>query len=150
LSRLQIYTDGGCSGNPGPGAWAAILLYDNTKTELWGSRRETTNNRMELCAVIGALQKIGSASRKSYSHIDIYTDSQYVQKGISEWIHSWLKKGWRNAAGQPVKNRDLWQELLGLIKDLPISWHWVKGHADNEFNNACDKRVQEEIKKLKK
>jgi ribonuclease HI len=149
LPRLQIYTDGGCSGNPGPGAWAALLLADNTKTELWGSSKHTTNNRMELSAGINALQKLRAGVKKPYSHIDIYTDSQYVQKGISQWIHSWLKKGWHNAAGKPVKNRDLWQELLGLIKDLPVSWHWVKGHADNEYNNACDKRVQEEIKKLK-
>jgi ribonuclease HI len=149
MLKVEIYTDGGCSGNPGPGAWAAILLYDNKKIEISGNNKYTTNNRMELTAVINALKKLFSLNNQKYSHVHIYTDSQYVQKGISQWIQSWLKKGWRNSTGQPVKNKHLWQELLALTKNLSISWHWVKGHSDNQYNTACDKSVQQEIAKLK-
>jgi ribonuclease HI len=150
MSKLEIYTDGGCSGNPGPGAWAAILLYDNKKIEISGNNEYTTNNRMELTAVINALKELSSLNNRGYSDIRIYTDSQYVQKGISQWIQTWLKKGWRNSTGKPVKNKQLWQELLALTENLPITWHWVKGHANNKYNTACDKSVQQEIAKLKR
>jgi ribonuclease HI len=149
MPKLKIYTDGGCSGNPGPGAWAALLLCDAKKIEISGGDKYTTNNRMELTAVINALKEISLLKLTNYSDIEIYTDSQYVQKGISQWIQNWLKKGWRNSAGKPVKNKQLWQELLILTKNLPITWHWVKGHADNQYNIACDKCVQQEIAKLK-
>jgi ribonuclease HI len=149
LATITIYTDGGCSGNPGPGAWAAVVLYNGKKVEIGGSEKNTTNNRMELLAVIKALQEIHPSCQEECKQIDIYTDSQYVQKGISEWIVNWLKKDWHNSAKKPVKNKDLWQELLSLTEKLPLTWHWIKGHAENEYNNACDKRVKQEIKKLK-
>ncbi len=148
MVKTQIFTDGGCSGNPGPGAWAVIILRDKGETVLSGGERGTTNNRMELTAVIRALEETGR-SGLAHSEIEVYTDSQYVKKGISEWIKTWVKNGWKNSAKDPVKNRDLCLKLLDLSSGQAVSWHWVKGHAAHPLNNRCDALVQAEIRKLK-
>lgn len=132
-SVVEIYTDGACSGNPGPGGWGAIMRYNGHEKELSGGEAETTNNRMELTAVIKALEALKKASR-----VEIYTDSQYVQKGITEWIEGWKARNWKNAAKKPVKNKDLWQELDELQQQHDISFHWVKGHAGHPENERAD------------
>jgi ribonuclease HI len=143
---IEIYTDGGCSGNPGPGGWAFVLINgdDAEPIEKWGAEETTTNNRMELQAVIAALEALGKAP----GAITVYTDSQYVQKGITEWIIVWKSKGWKNSAKQPVKNQDLWQRLDALSGSLPITWVWVKGHAGNKYNERCDLLTQKAIDSL--
>ena len=143
-NEITIYTDGGCTGNPGPGGWAAVLLGETADPiELSGSESATTNNRMELTAVIRALteanDRFGSDCR-----ITVHTDSQYVQKGISQWINGWEKKGWKTASGSPVKNKDLWMELRRLDNSMKVNWTWVKGHAGNEWNERCDELVARE------
>jgi ribonuclease HI len=148
LQKVSIYTDGGCSGNPGPGGWAAIIVRDGRETVVSGGERGTTNNRMELTAVIRALEETFRAAPAAPA-CDVYTDSQYVKKGISEWIKTWVKNGWKNSAKDPVKNQDLWQQLLALTRRAAVSWYWVKGHAAHPQNNRCDALVQAEIKKLK-
>ncbi|GHU83669.1 ribonuclease H [Spirochaetia bacterium] len=140
--EVEIYTDGGCSGNPGPGGWAYIILGNNAgqaevMTEKSEAEKNTTNNRMELKAVIAALEALGKFNL-SLEKVRIYTDSQYVQKGMSEWIYTWKRNEWRTSDRQPVKNRDLWQELDALAESLPVVWNWVKGHAGNEYNERCD------------
>lgn len=142
-SKIQIYTDGACSGNPGKGGWGAILMYGNHLKEISGAKAHTTNNRMELTAVIKALETL-----KKPCVIDIFTDSQYVKNGITIWIHGWKKKGWKASNKKPVKNEDLWKELDKLQEKHSIEWHWVKGHADNEFNNLADHLATEAIKTL--
>jgi ribonuclease HI len=132
-ARVQIYADGACRGNPGPGGWGAILSYGGQTREIYGGEPVTTNNRMELTAVIRALEALTRAS-----HIDVYTDSQYVQKGISEWIASWKRRGWKTADKKPVKNVDLWQRLDELAKGHSVKWHWVKGHAGHPENERAD------------
>jgi ribonuclease HI len=132
-ARLKIYADGACSGNPGPGGWGAIVRRDGADIELSGGEKATTNNRMELTAVIEAL-----ATLEPGQEIDAYTDSQYVQKGISEWIHNWKRRGWRTADKQPVKNSDLWLKLDALAQLHRIKWHWVKGHAGHPENERAD------------
>ncbi|CAA9364285.1 MAG: Ribonuclease HI, partial [uncultured Microvirga sp.] len=122
--RVKIYTDGACSGNPGPGGWGAILLAGGQEKELSGGEALTTNNRMELTAAIRALEAL-----KRPSAVDLYTDSQYVQLGISQWIKGWKARGWMTAAKQPVKNEDLWRRLDEVRAGHQIAWHWVKGHA---------------------
>ncbi len=149
VSIIRIFTDGGCSGNPGPGAWAAIIVRDGTETELAGGEKNTTNNRMELTAVIRALEETDRTGTRG-SELEVTTDSQYVKKGISEWIKAWVKNGWKNSAKEPVKNRDLWQRLLDLSSGRKIAWHWVKGHASHDLNNRCDALVQEQISRLKR
>jgi len=142
---IQIYTDGGCSGNPGPGGWAYVMLKDGAVlSENHGGEKETTNNRMELLAVISALLAL-KGSPCIDGQITIYTDSQYVQKGISEWIHAWKKNFWRTSDKKPVKNKDLWERLDTLSADFQISWAWVKGHAGNEYNERCDALVKKTI-----
>jgi ribonuclease HI len=135
--RVLIYTDGGCIGNPGPGGWAAVLRYGEYEKELSGRFRETTNNRMELRAAIEALRAL-----KRPCAADLYTDSAYVRNGITQWIHGWQRNGWRTANKQPVKNRDLWQQLLAEIeRHRPaggVEWHWTKGHAGNPLNERVD------------
>ncbi len=148
MGTMTIYADGGCSGNPGPGGWAAIILAAGKETVLSGGERHTTNNRMELTAVIRALEEAGRRLPAG-SSLEVFTDSQYVKKGISEWIKKWMANGWKNSAKDPVKNRDLWEELHGLSGSFRIDWHWIKGHADYEHNNRCDEIAQEEIRKLK-
>jgi len=140
---MTIYTDGGCTGNPGPGGWAAVLLADGRDaTEISGGDENTTNNRMELVAVIRALERVNSEF-PGVRTLAVHTDSQYVQKGISQWMAGWIAKGWKTAAGKPVKNQDLWLELKALNDELPVEWHWVKGHAGNRWNERCDALVAE-------
>lgn len=130
---VTIYTDGACKGNPGPGGWGALLSHGSTEKELFGGEPATTNNRMELTAVIRALEALHRRCR-----IDLYTDSRYVQQGISEWIHGWRRNGWRTADRKPVKNVDLWQQLAAQVERHDVAWHWVKGHADNPGNKRAD------------
>jgi len=130
---VHIYTDGACKGNPGPGGWGVVLRYGAHEKELFGGERRTTNNRMELTAVIRALQAL---TRPSV--VDVHTDSQYVQKGISEWIAGWKARGWKTADRKPVKNEDLWRELDALAAAHRVRWHWVKGHAGHPENERAD------------
>ena len=132
--HVLIYTDGACSGNPGPGGWGAILKYKETEKELSGGEKETTNNRMELTAVISALKCLKEPCR-----IDLYSDSKYVVDALEKgWAKSWKDKGWIKSDKKPALNPDLWDELLLLTMQHELTCHWVKGHADNEFNNRCD------------
>jgi ribonuclease HI len=133
MDTITIYTDGACKGNPGPGGWGAWLKVGEHEKELWGGQKQTTNNRMELTAVIEAL----SALKRS-SSVAVHTDSQYVRQGITTWIHNWKKKGWRTAANEPVKNVDLWQRLDALAAQHRVEWHWVKGHNGDPGNERAD------------
>ena len=133
MNIVEIYTDGACKGNPGPGGWGALLLYKGTERELSGCERETTNNRMELQAVIEAL----SALNRSCA-VRVYTDSRYVQDGITRWMADWKKRGWKTAAKKPVKNKDLWIKLEQAAERHEIEWSWVKGHAGNAGNERAD------------
>ena len=139
--RYTIYTDGACSGNPGPGGWGAVIFDENNKqNNISGKARETTNNRMELTAPIMALKKI-----EHKSDVTIFTDSSYVKNGITEWIKKWEKNGWKNANKKAVKNKDLWIKLDNLCKDNRIIWKWVKGHSNNKYNNLADKLATQAI-----
>jgi len=133
-SKIEIYTDGACSKNPGAGGWGAVLLYKEHIKKISGSEKDTTNNRMELKAVIESLRVV----RKSAADIIVYTDSKYVQNGIMEWIHGWKKNGWKNAAKKPIKNVDLWMELDAEAAKHKIEWKWVKGHSGNKYNEMAD------------
>ena len=130
---IKIYTDGACKGNPGVGGWGALILQDDKNIELFGGENETTNNRMELMAVIMALKEISPSEE-----LTIYTDSTYVQKGISEWIKNWKLNNWRSSSKKPVKNKDLWMQLDEASYARKINWEWVKGHAGNEGNEKAD------------
>ena len=130
---IKIYTDGSCLENPGNGEWAAIIIDDGKKTQIKGSKKNTTNNQMELLAPIQALKKIPKGSQ-----VQIFTDSKYVKSGITEWIHNWKKNGWKTANKQPVKNKELWTELDLLNNDFEISWKWVKAHSTDKLNNEVD------------
>ncbi len=130
---VEIFTDGSCSGNPGPGGWGVILRWRGEEKELCGGEAQTTNNRMELMAAIRALEALTRGSRAA-----LYTDSQYVQKGITEWIGKWKQNGWRTAAKKPVKNEDLWRRLDEALKDHDVDWHWIKGHAGHAENERAD------------
>ena len=130
---IKIYTDGSCLENPGNGGWAAIIIDDEKKTQIKGSKKNTTNNQMELLAPIEALKKIPKDSK-----VQIFTDSKYVKSGITEWIHNWKKNGWKTANKQPVKNKELWEELGVLANEFEISWNWVKAHSTDELNNEVD------------
>ena len=132
-STVRIYADGACKGNPGPGGWGAILVADKREKELFGGERQTTNNRMELTAVIRAL-----AALTRPCTIEVYTDSLYVKKGISEWIHDWKRRGWRTADGKAVKNAELWQRLDALRNLHAVEWRWVKGHSGDPGNERAD------------
>ncbi|MBA7474412.1 MAG: ribonuclease HI [Spirochaeta sp.] len=149
MADIKIFTDGGCSGNPGPGAWSFIILKRSFQLQNSGSVEATTNNRMELTAVISALIEIETRPELQQSKIDLYTDSRYVQRGISEWIEIWERNGWLTVSKKPVKNQDLWKKLKVLSGTMKISWHWLEGHRGHEFNERCDRLVQEEIKKIK-
>jgi ribonuclease HI len=137
---VDIFTDGACRGNPGPGGWGAILRAKGKEKELWGGEAATTNNRMELTAVIRALEAL-----KRSSQVRLYTDSQYVQKGISVWIHSWKRRGWKTADKQPVKNEDLWRRLEELAAQHEVEWHWVRGHAGHPENERADELANKGI-----
>ena len=140
--KLKIYTDGACSGNPGKGGWAAIILdSESNHTTISGSENKTTNNRMELTAPIMALKKI-----KKKSEIIIYTDSKYVKDGITDWIKKWKLNNWKNANKKPVKNKDLWIKLDNSCQKHKISWIWVKAHSDNRYNNLVDELAVSETK----
>ena len=130
---IKIYTDGSCLENPGNGGWAAIIIDDGKKTQIKGSKKNTTNNQMELLAPIEALKKIPKGSE-----VQIFTDSKYVKSGITEWIHNWKKNGWKTADKQPVKNKELWEELDLLANEFKISWNWVKAHSTDKLNNEVD------------
>lgn len=141
-NQIDIWTDGGCAGNPGPGGWAAIVRGPDDEQEISGFEPETTNNRMELTAVREALNALAGHPAWTGLPITVSTDSQYVQKGITEWIHSWARNGWKTSAKKPVKNAELWSALWDLSRGLPIRWVWVLGHAGNEMNERCDRLVQ--------
>ncbi len=130
---VAIYTDGACSGNPGPGGWGAVLLYRGRRRELQGACPDTTNNRMELVAAIRGLEALTRRSR-----VDLYTDSRYLKDGITRWLPVWKARGWRTAAKKPVKNQDLWQALDALATRHDVAWHWVKGHAGDPENERAD------------
>ena len=143
MKDIILYTDGACSGNPGPGGWGAVLVYNNIQKQMSGFEDNTTNNRMELLAVIKGLSAL-----KENCNVEIYTDSAYVCNAfVQNWVQSWQLNGWKTASKTPVANMDLWQELLYLIKNHKVHFNKVKGHADNELNNLCDKLATSEIAK---
>ncbi|GAA0425394.1 ribonuclease HI [Cocleimonas flava] len=131
--KVIVYTDGGCRGNPGPGGWGAVLKFGEHEKEIYGYEAETTNNRMELMAAISALEMLSRSCE-----IELTTDSQYVRKGILEWMDGWKKRGWKTAAKKPVKNKDLWQRLDAAVQTHNINWHWIKGHSGHPGNERAD------------
>ena len=140
--KYTIYTDGACSGNPGPGGWGAVIFDKNNKQKnISGSEENTTNNRMELSAAIMALEEVNTNSE-----ITIYTDSTYVKNGITEWVLKWKENGWKNSNKESVKNKDLWEKLVNLCEQNTINWKWVKGHASNKYNNLADELATKAIK----
>ena len=142
MEKVTIYTDGACSGNPGPGGWGTILMYNENKKEISGGKDNTTNNVMELTAVIEGLKLL-----KFPCKVKLYSDSAYVVNAFNQkWIYGWLKNGWKNASKEPVKNKELWQELYELTKIHEVEFIKVKGHADNEYNNRCDELARNAIK----
>ena len=140
MKRVEIFTDGACSGNPGPGGWGAILRYGETEKELFGGEADTTNNRMELLAAISALNAL-----KQPCEVDLYTDSAYVKDGISKWIFGWKKNGWKTADKKPVKNAELWQALDEQVGRHQVSWRWVKGHAGDPGNERADQLANQGV-----
>lgn len=145
MQKVTIYTDGACSGNPGPGGWAAILISGENKKEISGGCKETTNNIMELTAILEGLKAL-----KVECEVDIYSDSAYSVNAFNQgWIYNWIKKGWRTADGSEVKNKEIWQEIYALTKKHKVTFIKVKGHSDVELNNRCDELARSEIEKLK-
>jgi ribonuclease HI len=140
---IEIYADGACRGNPGPGGWGALLILGAKERELWGGEPQTTNNRMELTAVIRALEALNRPVQAN-----IYTDSQYVRQGILEWMPNWKKRGWKTSDRKPVKNQDLWQALDALANGHDLEWHWVKGHSGNPGNERVDELANRGIDEL--
>lgn len=136
---IVVYTDGACSGNPGPGGWGAVIIADGKEMPLSGGEKNTTNNRMELMAAISSLNLIANDDSLRNRPVSVYIDSQYVKNGITSWITSWKKNGWRTASKSPVKNQDLWIKLDELNNKLNVNWVWVKGHAGFKYNEMCDK-----------
>ncbi len=145
MKQVEIFTDGACSGNPGPGGWGAILRYGDKTKELSGGEADTTNNRMELTAAIRALNAL-----KEPCSVDLYTDSVYVKDGIGGWIEGWKRNGWKTAAKKPVKNADLWQELEKARDRHDVTWHWVKGHAGHPENERADQLARLAMEPFKK
>ena len=143
MSRVEIFTDGACRGNPGPGGWGVLLRYGTNEKRLWGGESMTTNNRMELTAAIQGL-----AALKRPSLVTLTTDSEYVRKGITEWLANWKQRGWRTASRQPLKNADLWQALDGLVQGHDVEWHWVKGHSGHRENEIADGLANQGIDEL--
>ena len=144
MKKVTIYTDGACSGNPGPGGWGSILMFGDVKKEISGAMKDTTNNIMEITAVIEALKCL-----KVESDVQVYSDSAYTVNAFNQgWIYNWMKNGWKTANKEPVKNKELWQELYSLTKKHKVEFIKVKGHADNEFNNRCDEMAREAINRL--
>lgn len=144
MKTVEIWTDGACSGNPGPGGWGAILRYNGVEKELFGGEADTTNNRMELTAAIEALNAL-----KESCQIDLTTDSQYVKGGITGWIHGWKKNGWKTANRKPVKNVELWQALDEAVSRHTVNWHWIKGHAGHEENEKADELARRGMEDFK-
>jgi ribonuclease HI len=142
--RVEIFTDGACSGNPGPGGWGAVLRYGATEKELSDGEPATTNNRMEMMAAIAALEAL-----KRPSTVDLYTDSTYLRDGVMKWIHGWKRNGWKTAAKKPVKNVDLWQRLEEARAPHDVTWHWVKGHAGHPENERADALARGAIEKVR-
>lgn len=142
--NVEIFTDGACRGNPGPGGWGALLRYNDTEKKLYGAEQETTNNRMELMAAIMALEAL---TRKC--HVALTTDSKYVKNGITEWIGNWKKRNWKTAARKPVKNVDLWQRLDDVVQQHDVTWHWVKGHTGHPENELADQLANQAIDEMK-
>ena len=136
--QVTIYTDGACSGNPGPGGWGAVMISGGHRKEICGGELATTNNRMELMAAIQALEALKRPCR-----VELHTDSQYVRNGIREWIHSWKARGWKTADRKPVKNEDLWKRLDAARLRHEVEWHWIKGHAGHEFNERADELARQ-------
>ena len=144
MEKVIIYTDGACSGNPGPGGWGAILMYKDTKKEISGGKEDTTKNVMELTAVIEGLKLL-----KFPCKVKLYSDSAYVVNGFNQkWIYGWIKNDWKNSSKEPVKNKELWQKLYDLTKTHEVEFIKVKGHADNEYNNRCDELARNAIKEI--
>lgn len=140
MKKVEIFTDGACKGNPGPGGWGVLLRYGETEKKLCGGERETTNNRMELTAAIEGLRAL-----KSSCQVELTTDSQYVKQGITDWVGKWKKNGWKTAAKKPVKNVELWQQLDEEVNRHQVNWHWVKGHAGHRENEIADQLANEGI-----
>ncbi len=138
--QVELYTDGACSGNPGPGGWGAILRFEGHERELSGGERQTTNNRMEMLAAIAGLQAL-----KRPCMVDLYTDSKYLMQGATEWLPGWIARGWRSAAKKPVKNVDLWQQLVPLLEQHEIRWHWVRGHSGHPENERADQLARSAV-----
>ncbi len=144
LQRVEAFTDGACSGNPGPGGWGALLRYKDQEKRLQGGEANTTNNRMELMAAIMALESL-----KRRCRVDLTTDSQYLRQGITQWIHQWQQRGWRTADKKPVKNQDLWQRLQAAAQQHEMHWHWVKGHAGHTENEIADQLARAGLEGLR-
>jgi len=142
--KVEIFTDGACKGNPGPGGWGALLRYRGKERELWGGEPETTNNRMELMAAIRALEALRRPCR-----VELTTDSRYLQKGVTEWMENWKRRGWKTAGKQPVKNIDLWKRLDEAMGRHHIEWHWVRGHTGHAENERADQLANRAIQELK-
>lgn len=140
---IEIFTDGACKGNPGPGGWGALLRYNGHEKTLYGGESHTTNNRMELTAAIKALEALNRPCE-----VNLYTDSQYLRQGMTEWLVQWKQKGWRNSKREPVKNADLWQQLDKLATRHKINWHWIKGHAGHPENEQADALANQAIVEL--
>jgi len=140
LKRVELFTDGACTGNPGPGGWCAILRFNRTEREMAGYQKLTTNNQMEMTAVIEGLRAL-----KEPCHVTVYTDSQYVHKGFTQWISQWKRNGWRTSGKEPVKNRELWQALDELAGKHHLEWVWVRGHAGHPENERCDELARNQI-----
>lgn len=145
MKRVELFTDGACKGNPGPGGWGALLRMGQHEKELSGSEPETTNNRMEMMAVIRGLDAL-----KQPCQVDIYSDSKYVIDGITKWVHGWRKRGWINAAKKPVLNKDLWHDLIEASERHTIKWHWVRGHSGHPENERVDKLASDEAERAGK
>ncbi|TXR53577.1 ribonuclease HI [Reinekea thalattae] len=141
---VTIYTDGGCRGNPGLGGWGTVLIWAGREKKLYGAEADTTNNRMELTAAIEGLK----ALKKPVS-VELYTDSKYVQQGITKWIEGWKKNGWKTAARKPVKNQDLWQQLDQMMSQHKVTWRWVKGHAGDKYNEVADQLANQAMDEFK-
>lgn len=142
-NQVEIYTDGACRGNPGPGGWGVLMRYKNHEKTLYGSEAHTTNNRMELMAAIEGLKRLNKPCV-----VSLYTDSQYLRQGITQWIHSWKKNGWKTANKKSVKNDDLWRELDKLVGQHDIEWHWVKGHSGHPENERADQLANQAIDEI--
>lgn len=142
MKKVTIYTDGACSGNPGPGGWGAVLIYGKTEKHISGGENETTNNRMELTAAIEGLNSL-----KSPCIVKLFTDSKYVMDGITKWVDGWIKNGWKNSQKKDVKNADLWKKLLDAVQRHEIEWNWVKGHSGDKYNDIADQLAVEATNK---